>query len=278
MRLAYEEQGTGPVVVLLHGFPLDRSMWLEQIKALRDRYRVIVPDLRGHGESHAPEGTYSMAAMAEDVRELLEALKITGPIVLGGLSMGGYVSLAFYKAYPDRVRALILMDTKAAADAPDVAQKRLATAQAVLDADSAGPVVEPMICRLFGATTKSNHAERIAPMRERMERMSPWGVAGASRGMAARVDRRSELASIRVPTLVLVGEEDEITPVSTAEEMAKAIPKAELVVIPRAGHLSPWENPADANSALDRFLKTLDQPSASQQTTVGRGGSQAKIS
>ena len=136
MDLAYADEGPGPVVVLLHGFPLSRAMWDEQLAGLGSIYRVIAPDLRGLGESPVPEGVYTMDAMADDVVELLETLEIMGPVVVGGLSMGGYVALSLAARYPTRVRALMLMDTHAAADTPEAAQGREATAQAVIAADS----------------------------------------------------------------------------------------------------------------------------------------------
>src|SRR5262245_33750485 len=150
MKLAYQERGSGPVVVLLHGFPLSRAMWAEQLVGLSDRYRVIAPDLRGHGESPAPEGVYTMDEMADDVLELLEDLLIPKPIVRGGLSMGGYVALALALRDPQWVRLLMLIDTKAANDSPEMAQTREETARTVIESGLVGPVVETMIPRLFG--------------------------------------------------------------------------------------------------------------------------------
>ena len=149
MDLAYADEGPGPVVVLLHGFPLSRAMWEEQLAGIGSIYRVIAPDLRGFGESPVPEGVYTMDAMADDVVELLETLDIMGPVVVGGLSMGGYVALSLAARYPTRVRALILMDTRAGADTPEAAQGREATARAVLADDSARPVVDAMLPRLL---------------------------------------------------------------------------------------------------------------------------------
>jgi pimeloyl-ACP methyl ester carboxylesterase len=258
MDLAYADEGPGPVVLLLHGFPLSRAMWVDQLSAIGSIYRVIAPDLRGHGESPVPEGVYTMDAMADDVVELLETLEISGPVVVGGLSMGGYVALSLAARYPTRVRALILMDTKAAADTPEAAQGRETMAQAVLAADSAAPVVAAMLPRLFGKMTSENRPERVLPLKDVMSRTSPQGIAGALRGMAARPDRRVDLPKIMVPTLVLVGDEDVITPPAEAKSMADALPNARLELISQAGHLSPYENPSDANAAILRFLKSLE--------------------
>jgi len=258
MHLAYADVGPGPAVVLLHGFPLSKAMWQEQLSGIGSTYRVIAPDLRGHGESPAPEGVYTMDEMADDVIELLETLHITEPIVLGGLSMGGYVALSLVARHPRRVRALMLMDTRAGADTPDAAQGREATARAVLEADKATPVVNAMLPKLFSKLTLEKRPERVEPMRTVMEQTTPRGIAGALRGMAKRPDRRADLAGISVPTLVLVGEEDVITPPAEAKALADAIPNARLEVVPHAGHMAPYENPAVANAVILRFLKSLE--------------------
>jgi pimeloyl-ACP methyl ester carboxylesterase len=260
MKLAHAERGTGPVVVLLHGFPLSRALYEHQLNALGSVYRVIAPDLRGHGDSPSPDGAYTMDEMADDVIELLDGLGIDQPVVLGGLSMGGYVALSLVRRYPRRVRGLILIDTRAAADTPEAARTREETARAVLQAGHAGSIIETMIPRLFGKTTLERHPERVGPMLAVMERTSAKGVAGALRGMAIRPDRRAELRSITVPTLVLVGEDDVISPPSEAREIAKTLPDARLQVIPSAGHLAPYENPSAVNDAIRRFLNSLDGP------------------
>ena len=258
MILAYADEGPGPAVVLLHGYPLSRAMWAEQIPDLGAIYRVIAPDLRGHGGSPAPEGVYTMDEMADDVIETLDALHIREPVVLGGLSMGGYVALSLIIRYPQRVRALMLMDTQAGADSIEAAATREVTAKTVIEAGSAASIVDPMIGRLFSAAFRETRPERVTPLRAVMEQTSARGVAGALRGMAVRPDRRGDLAKIAVPTLVVVGEEDVITPPSVAKSLAQAIPGARLEVIARAGHLAPYENPPAANAAILRFLRSLE--------------------
>ena len=173
MRLAYADEGPGPAVVLLHGFPLSRAMWQEQRTAIGSTYRMIAPDLRGHGESPAPEGVYTMDEMADDVIELLETLHITEPVVLGGLSMGGYVALSLVARYPRRVRALMLMDTRAGADTPEAAQGRETTARSVLEANSAAAVAAGMVPKLFTKLTIEDRPERVEPMRKVMEKSPP---------------------------------------------------------------------------------------------------------
>ncbi len=192
--------------------------------------------------------------MADDVIELLDTLGLDVPVVVGGLSMGGYVALSLAERYPDRLSALMLMDTRAGADSPEVAAKREELAQAVLQAGGPGPVIEAMIPRLFSQWTIDNRPEQVAPMRRLMERNSARGIVGALRAMASRPDRTSVLAGIRVPTLVLVGEEDQVTTPIEHQAMADAIPGARLEVVPRAGHLAPYENPPVSNGVILRFL------------------------
>jgi len=257
MLLAYDDEGPGRVVVLLHGFPLDRTMWEYQTTTLGSLYRVIAPDLRGHGETAAPEGIYPIEDMAEDVIELLDALKIAEPIVLGGLSMGGYVALAIAVKHPKRLRGLMLMDTRAGADSFEASQGREALARRVEAEGSAEPAVSAMLPRLFSEWSRQNRADIVARVHERMLRTPARAVAGALRGMAARPDRTGDLGRIAVPTLVLVGADDALTPPSEAKAMAEAIPNARLVEIPDAGHLAPLENPTAANAAILKFLESL---------------------
>ncbi len=257
MRLAYTDEGPGPAVVLLHGFPLGREMWREQVNGIGSIYRVIAPDLRGHGDSPAPEGAYTIDEMADDVVELLDTLSLGKPVVVGGLSMGGYVALSLIARYPERVRGLMLMDTRAGADSPEAVDKREELARAVLAAGNAGPAVEAMTPRLFAKITVEQHPEKVTPLRELMERNTARGIVGALRAMASRPDRVGDLAAISVPTLVLVGEDDVVTPPSEAQSLADAIAGARLEVIPEAGHLAPYENPSVANAVMLRFLDGL---------------------
>jgi 3-oxoadipate enol-lactonase len=259
MRLAFVDEGPGPAVVLLHGFPLSSAMWKEQLTGVGSMYRIIAPDLRGHGDSPAPEGVYTMDEMADDVIELLDRLGLHVPVVVGGLSMGGYVAFSLVARYPARVRGLMLMDTRAGADTPDAAQKREETAKAVLADGNVAGVVDSMVPRLFAKKTIEERAERVVFLREAMERNTPRGIAGALRGMAIRPDRRDDLAGIKVPTIVLVGEEDVISPPAEALALTDAIEGARLEVIADAGHMAPYENPAVANAVILRFLDSLDR-------------------
>ena len=267
MRLAYDEAGAGELVVLLHGFPLSRRMWSEQLRGLSARYRVVAPDLRGHGETPVADGVATMEAMADDVLELVDQLGVRDRFVLGGLSMGGYVALAFARRHPERLRGLILLDTRAAADTPEAAMTRVKTAQVVL-AMGVTTVVDSMLPRLFGQPALVHHLDRVQAIKSIMERTRPEGVAAALKGMACRADSRPELARISVPTLVLVGDVDVITPPAESELMARSIPGARLAVIPGAGHMAPVEEPEIVNQVLLDFLGVLSSAPGSAHSSV----------
>jgi pimeloyl-ACP methyl ester carboxylesterase len=257
MLLACEDRGPGPAVVLLHGFPFDRSIWADQWAKLGDVYRVIAPDLRGFGGTPTPVGVYEIDDMADDVAETIESLHIEGPVVVGGLSMGGYVALSLALRYPTRVRALILCDTRAEADAPEAAVNRENTARDVESTGKIGTIVEAMIPRLFSPLTRERRPEAIERVHEIMLRSRPAAVAGALRGMARRPDRTEELSKIIAPSLIVVGEDDAITPPSAARVMHDRLPQSTLATIPNAGHLAPVENPAEVNRVILEFLGDL---------------------
>jgi pimeloyl-ACP methyl ester carboxylesterase len=264
VELAWEEAGRGSPVVLLHAFPVNRGMWKPQREELSRRYRVITPDFRGHGETSLPvrqarfgqaslpEEDSTMERLAEDVRGLLDFLGLER-VVLGGLSMGGYASFAFYRRYPDRVAALILADTRASADTEEGRRGREELA-AVAKREGAAGVAERMLPKLLSASTQASRPQVVAAVREMILTTSPAGIVRALRGMAARPASFDLLPQIQCPTLILVGAEDTLTPPADSEAMAQAIPAARLEVIPAAGHLSNLEQPAAFNRALGAFL------------------------
>ncbi len=257
MLLAFDDDGPGPVVVLLHGFPLDRTMWSHQRSSVGSIYRLITPDLRGHGHSAAPDGIYSVDAMADDVIELLDALQLTEPLVVGGLSMGGYLALSIAARYPGRLRALMLMDTRAAADTPEAAKGREQLADRVEASGDVGPAVAGMAPKLFAKATYERHPELVARMQGHMARITARALVGTLRGLATRPDRTADLAAIAVPTLVLAGEDDQLIPPEESRRMAAAIPGARLATIADAGHLAPLENHREADAAILGFLESL---------------------
>ncbi|HEU5115592.1 MAG TPA: alpha/beta fold hydrolase [Isosphaeraceae bacterium] len=257
MLLNYSDDGPGPVVVLLHGFPMDHRIWNPQRASVGATYRLIAPDLRGHGASAAPEGVYSMEEMAGDVHELLDALGIHEPIVLGGHSMGGYVAQAFAARYPDRLRGLVLINTRAGADSEEAARKREETASQVEASEDVEPVVESMLPRLLSPSILKQKPKLVHQVRSMMVRTPARAVAGALRGMARRLDRLDLLRTLKTPALVLAGENDAIVPLDEARAMANALPLGQLEVIPDCGHLAPLENPDATNNALLAFLNEL---------------------
>ena len=256
IQLAYTDTGVGRPVVLIHGYPFNRSLWNEQVEALSNSYRVIVPDLRGFGETDASTGTATMNRMAQDVGQLLDHLQIS-QAVIGGLSMGGYVALAFYKQFPSRVRAFVLADTRAQADTDEAKQTRAQQAEKALSEGMAG-IADAMLPKLLTPETVSKRPEVVKRVRDMMLKTKPEGAAAALLGMAAREDQTELLSRVTSPTLILVGAEDAITPVSDSEKMRDSIAGSRLVVIENAGHVSNLERTQQFNEALLKFLRESD--------------------
>ena len=256
VEVAYDEEGRGEAFVLLHGFPFDRSMWREQVEVLSADFRVIAPDLRGLGET--PLGgvaAATMGEMAEDVAALLDALNVERA-VLGGLSMGGYVAFEFVRRFPGRVRALVLADTRPQADDDAGRRTREENARKVLR-EGMRPLVDSMLPKLLSASTREREAGVVERVSAMMLAVRPEGAAAALRGMAERRDQTELLSLIDVPTLVVVGAEDAITPPSDAEAMAAKIEGARLVRVEGAAHLSNVERPEEFNRALADFVGGL---------------------
>lgn len=249
IRMLYDDVGEGKAVLLLHAFPLRGAMWRPQVEALRERYRVIVPDLRGFGGTDAPPGPYSMDQQADDMAALLEYLGVERAALVG-LSMGGYISFAFWRRHRDKVAALVLADTRAGADSDEGKAGREANARL---AEERGPaaIADKLIPGLVAAAAPESLR---AELRAMTLANSADGIAGALRGMALRPDSTPDLANIQVPTLVVVGSEDSLTPPSEAQALHAAIAGSRLVEIAGAGHLSSLEHPEEFNAALGSFL------------------------
>jgi 3-oxoadipate enol-lactonase len=261
IELVYEDAAAGArsahasPVVLLHGFPFNRSLWREQVEALSETRRVVAPDLRGHGETSLGDGPATMEEMAEDLAALLDELEV-GRAVVGGLSMGGYAALAFVRAHPERVAALILADTRAQADTDDVRRTREETARRAL-AEGMEPIADAIMPKLFAPATREQRPDLIARVREMILGTKPAGAAAALRGMASRRDQTDLLETIDAPTLIIVGSEDTVTPPADAEVMHAKIRGSRLVKIEGAGHVSNVERPGEFNRALAEFLDGL---------------------
>jgi 3-oxoadipate enol-lactonase len=254
IEMAYDDVGGGPAVVMLHGFPFNRSMWRGQTEALRATRRVVAPDLRGHGGTTVAE-TATMEEMADDVAALFDKLNIERATV-AGLSMGGYVALAFFRKYARRVGALVLADTRAVADTEEAKRTREETARRAL-AEGMEQIADAMLPKLLSKETRERRPEVVERVRAMMLATRPVGAAAALRGMALRRDQTGLLPEIKVPTLVVVGSEDMITPPSDAEAMCAKMEGSRLARIEGAGHVSNLERPEEFNRALVEFLHGL---------------------
>lgn len=257
-RLHYLDVGTGELpVVLLHAFPLHSEMWAPQVACLAAGYRVVAPDLKGFGRSSAPEdaSAYTMAAYAAEVAALLDALELD-QVVLGGLSMGGYVAFSFLAGHMERVRALVLADTRAGRDSPEVMQRRTDQQEQVRREGTAA-LVDTQITSLLTPATREGRPELVEHVRAIMASNPPAGVIGALEAMKGRPDATDHLGAIAVPTLVLVGEHDGPSPPELVREWQERIPGSRLAVVPGAGHLSNLESPDAFNAEVSEFLESL---------------------
>ena len=243
------ELGTGPAILLVHGYPLDGAMWSSVARRLSERFRVLKPDLPGHGENSLPPGG-TIDSYADFLSAVIDAAG--GPVGLAGFSMGGYVDLALVKRRPEQVSALALVDTRAEAD-DEATRARRDESIALLRQSGIEPVAEAMLGKLVSpqSLAKSDLADRVRRILRRQNAAAYESDLAAMRG---RPDFLSFLAQIAVPTLVVVGEEDVITPPDRARAMVDAIPGARFAMIPQAGHLTPMESPAAVAKALGDFF------------------------
>jgi 3-oxoadipate enol-lactonase len=249
VSLEYDDIGNGVPLLLIHAFPLDRTMWRAQIAGLQQPYRVIAPDLRGFGRSSEADGEpIAMDQYAADLKALLDSLNVEQAVV-GGLSMGGYIALAFIAQYADRVKGLVLANTRALPDSEEARQTRLTNAARVRN-EGLGFLIDAMSPKMLGPTAKS---ELNITVRSMMARQRVKGVASALLGMAARPDRTPLLPLVKVPTLIITGSADALIPPADSEAMHKSIPQGMLVTIPEAGHLSNLDQADAFNDALRAF-------------------------
>ncbi len=255
IELAYRDEGAGDPIVFLHAFPLNQTMWDEQVERLCANYRVVTFDWRGFGESALGEGRTMLGQFADDLAGLLNELGIDRATVCG-LSMGGYAAFPFYKKYSDRVSALILSDTRATADTEEGKKARYEMAELARQSGSSA-LVEVMIPRLLGVTTLQSNPRIAERVKKMIESNKAEGIAQALIRMAKRDDSTDLLTQINCPTLIIVGSEDKLTPPSEAEKMSEAISNAKLEVIQNAGHLPNIERPDDFNYAVTKFLSEL---------------------
>jgi pimeloyl-ACP methyl ester carboxylesterase len=247
----YHVLGKGPDVVLLHPFPAHHGVWMPVAEQLASRYRVILPDLRGHGESGTAVEVATMAEHVEDMVRVLQDAGV-GRAVFAGESIGGYILFEFWRRQRERVHALVLCNTKATADNDEARKTRLQSAADVMKR-GVEPFVDAQIQKLLGATTRTNRPDIVAAARAMMMKITPAGLAAVQRGMAERPDSVPTLRTINVPALVLTGDEDMI-PLADAQLMQQHIRGAELKVIAKAGHYAVFERPEEAGRLLREFL------------------------
>jgi 3-oxoadipate enol-lactonase len=253
--LAYDVRGTGQALLLLHAFPLGLVMWEPQARAFAATHQVIRFDARGFGGSPPGDGLLTMEKIADDAVALLDHLGVSQAVVCG-LSMGGYAALALVRRYADRLKGLVLADTRAGADSVEARAARAAQADTVRKRGSAA-IADAVLPKLLGETTHQQRPELVARLRETIAANPPRGIADALAGLAARADSAPTLREIRVPTLVVCGAEDAITPLAESEALVRGIAGSRLEVVPQAGHLSSLENPEGFNGALRKFLTEL---------------------
>ena len=256
IEIFYEAKGNGYPAVLLHPFPLNHHFWDACVPALEHRYKLILPDLRGHGDSPPADGPASMERYARDLSRLCDDLKIQ-KAVFAGVSVGGYILFEFWRQSRDRFAALVLSNTRAAAETPEGRANREKSIQLVQERGPS-PFIEEMLPKLLGRTTRETRADLVAGARAMMSRMTVAGIIAVQRGMAMRPDSIPTLKTINVPTLIIAGEEDTATPLPEAELMKKHIAGSRLEVVPRAGHYAAFEQPEYCGKLLRKFLDGLN--------------------
>jgi pimeloyl-ACP methyl ester carboxylesterase len=251
-EIFYEVRGSGPPVVLLHPFPCHHEFWHPVAAALESRYRLILPDLRGHGDSESGDGPAFMQKHAGDIARVLDAAGV-GKAAFVGCSIGGYILFEFWRRFRARVNSLVLCDTRPQPDTPEACNNRLKSAAAVLE-QGTEPFFETMIPKLMGQTTVFTRPDLVQGALTMMRKMSAEDINLVLRGMAERPDSVGDLKTIRVPTLIVIGEEDTLSPVADGELMRQNIPGSQLKVVPKAGHYAPWEQPEMVGTILRQFL------------------------
>lgn len=256
INLAFNESGRGQPVVFVHGYPLNRSIWQPQLDGLADQARLIALDLRGHGESQPVPGPYSMQLLAEDLAAFLDALMIDEPVILCGLSMGGYIAFEFFRRYPQRLRGLVLTATRAIADSEQGKVNRDLAAESARQGGVTA-IVDKMLPLILAPDTINNHPELVEQVRGIMASTSLEGVLGDLAALKERPDSTPDLTRIHLPTLVVHGEQDQIAPYIEAKAMQEAIAGSHWQLVPAAGHLPCLENPAVFNQALSLFLLSI---------------------
>lgn len=256
MTVGYDDVGTGLPVVLLHGFPLDRTMWEPQREPLsKAGFRVLALDLPEFGQSTAGNEAFTIERAADVLADFLHALDIPRAVV-GGLSMGGYVAMAFARRYHDRLAGLILADTRSEPD-DSIARQNRDALMARVKAEGPQAAAAVMVPKLLSEQTQKTNPGLVEVMQRMILRQRGSAVIAGLQALRDRPDAAPGLLGVAVPTLILVGQSDTITPPALAEKLAARIRGSELVAIPDAGHMSNLENPEAFNAAVIGFLNRL---------------------
>jgi 3-oxoadipate enol-lactonase len=254
--ISYEDHGTGPSLLFIHGYPLHRQLWAGQSENLSDIARVIVPDLRGHGDSGAGFAPHTMETFARDCFDLTEKLGISAPLIVCGLSMGGYIAMAMLCMHPERIAGLILTATRSAADSSEARANRDKAIQ-LAQTQGAKPIIDSILPRMLSQKTLASRPEIVHNAHEIMSAISVDTIIKDLQGMKERPDSTALLAKSSQATLIIHGEDDQIVPLAEAQALQQVIPRAKLTVIPEAGHLLNLEQPHLFNAAIQKFIRNL---------------------
>jgi pimeloyl-ACP methyl ester carboxylesterase len=255
-QLNVEDRGSGPVILLIHGFPLNLEIWRPQIEALSEQNRVIALDLRGHGLSPATPGPFPMELLADDCAAVLTALGVQEPVVVCGLSMGGYVSFALYRLHPQLFSGLVLAATRAGADSDQAVANR-EKAIAGTKQHGAQPVLDNMLNILFAPNTYQSNPELVSKLGDTISITSADGIVSALEGMKVRADSTRILDQIKVPTMIFHGADDQIITLRESEIIHSGITNSSLQIVPNAGHLLNLEQPGVFNDTVANFLSSI---------------------
>jgi len=256
--LEYERAGQGVPLLFIHGYPLSRRIWDAQLDGLAGQALMVAMDLRGHGDSFPFEGPYMMDLLAEDCQKVLEHAHIRPPVVVCGLSMGGYITMALYRKYPQLFKGMILTSTRAGADTPEGKASRQASIVDVIEF-GAGYIASGMSQKIVSPYTLSTQPTLVKTINGIMAKTSVQGIVGALQGMMERPDSTATLKEVNCPVLILHGVDDQLIPIKEAEKMRRVTPHSRLVRIQQAGHLLNMEQPEHFNQAISKYLSTLDQ-------------------
>jgi 3-oxoadipate enol-lactonase len=269
LTVSYSDHGPddAPVIIFIHGFPLNKSMWDTQVEALKENYRVIAYDIRGHGNSDPGIDEFFIELFVIDLLRLMEKLKIEKSI-LCGLSLGGYIALNAVLKHPDRFDGLILNDTQCIADTPEIKENRC---NAIISIKEKGveQYADEIIKKLFAQETFTKNKNVIDAVREMIISTPKQSLCNTLHALAERKETCDQLPEINIPVLIMVGQEDKITPIAAAQQMHEKILNSKLEIIQQAGHLSNLENLTAFNTHLVNFLELVGKKSFSLSVTDG---------